>query len=142
MILRKYKIGAGIGQGIFVTAVFSLLLTESLGVARAATLAELVKKAKQEGALNATIVSSLTGREAQQLAAAFKKRFGLDIDATITPILNTRNYPNAIAEIKSGAVPTYDAIEGSDTNNMALLGVGWVLKIDGWERESFKGSYA
>lgn len=99
----------------------------------AATVAELVKQAKKEGALNAMVISGLTGKTTQQLATAFKKRFGLDIDVTLTPLLNTEEYPKAVAETKAGAVPTYDVLEGSDTNNMALLGLGGMLRVDGWE---------
>ena len=115
----------------------SVLLFALNGLAETAgstTLADLVQKAKQEGALNATVVSSLTGRETQRLAAAFKKRFGLDINAIITPVLDTENYPKAIAETKAGAGPTYDNMEGTVTNNMALIGLGGGLKIDNWER--------
>lgn len=134
MISSKGKSGRGFGgNGISVVGL-SLGLLVGSGTSTAATLSELINKAKQEGALNVTVVSTMTGKETQQLAAAFKKRFGLDINATITPILNTQNYPKAIAETKAGAVPTYDAIEGSDTNNMALIGVGGALKIDNWDR--------
>ena len=134
MIFEKSRNGLAFAGRIVSASVFLFALTGLAETAGATTLADLVQKAKQEGALNATVISSLTGRETQPLAAAFKKRFGLDINVTITPILNTQNYPKAIAETKAGSVPTYDAIEGSDTNNMALIGVGGALKIDNWER--------
>ena len=60
-------------------------------ISPAATVNELVAKAKQEGVLNATVTSSLTGKTTQQLAAAFKKRFGLDIEITLTPVGDTEN---------------------------------------------------
>jgi len=99
----------------------------------AATVAELVKQAKKEGALNAMVITAITGKTTPQLATAFKKRFGLDIDVTLTPLLNTTEYPKAVAETKAGVVPTYDVLEGSDTNNIALLGVGGIHRVDGWE---------
>ena len=102
-------------------------------ISPAATVNELVAKAKQEGVLNATVTSSLTGKTTQQLAAAFKKRFGLDIEITLTPVGDTENYPKAIAETRTGVVPTYDAMEGSETHNLALMRVGGIQKIDDWE---------
>lgn len=102
-------------------------------VTLAATLSELIAQAKEEGALNATVTSSVTGKTARQLAVAFKKRFGLDIEVTLTPKGDTRNYPKAIAATRAGTVPTYDAIEGSETNNIALMGVGGIQKVDDWK---------
>lgn len=100
----------------------------------ASTVEELVAKAKQEGALNAMVVNSLTGKVIQQIGAAFKKRFGLNINVTLTPLGSAEEWPKAVAETKAGLVPTYDAIEGADTQAMALEGVGGVHKIDNWER--------
>jgi len=134
MILEKDRKGLGSVACVVSASVFLFSLTGLVKTAGSTTLADLVQKAKQEGALNATVVSSLTGRETQRLAAAFKKRFGLDINAIITPVLDTENYPKAIAETKAGAVPTYDTMEGTVTNNMALIGLGGGLKIDNWER--------
>lgn len=103
-------------------------------VRSAASVAELVAKASQEGALNVTVPSGLTGKTTQQLGAVFKKRSGLDIQITITPIPNPESFPKAISETKIGAVPTFDAIDGPDTNHMALLGVGGTQRIDNWAR--------
>ncbi len=102
-------------------------------VTPAAALTELVAKAKQEGALTVTVSSSLTGRPTQQLVAAFKKRFGLDIEVTLTPVSDRKSYSKALAAAKIGSVPTYDAIEGPDTNNTGLVGAGGIQKIDNWE---------
>lgn len=134
MIVEKSQNGLATVGRVISAGVFLFVLTGVAQNAGSTTLPELVQKAKQEGALNATVVSSLTGKETQRLAAAFKKRFGLEINATITPVLDTQNYPKAIAETKAGAVPTYDAMEGTVTNNMALIGLGGGLKIDNWER--------
>jgi len=101
-------------------------------ISPAATVNELIAKAKQEGVLNATVTSSLTGRTTPLLIAAFKKRFGLDIAITLTPVGDTENYPRAVAEAKAGTVPTYDSIEGSEVENISLLGVGGIQQIDNW----------
>lgn len=103
-------------------------------VITAATLSELIEKAKQEKALSATAISSITGKLTGPLAEAFKRRFGLDIDVTITPIENPQSFPKAIAETKAGMVPTFDAIDGADTDHVTLLGLGGIQKIDNWER--------
>lgn len=100
---------------------------------QAATVDELIAKAKQEGALNASAISSMKGKTTPKLAAAFKKRFGLDINVTIVPLSDTRHYPKAVAATKAGIVPPYDTLNGSGPNNIQLLAVGGVQKIDGWE---------
>ena len=102
-------------------------------VTPAATLGELKAQAKKEGAVNATVVSRMKGRTISNLAAAFKKRFGLNIDVTITPAGDTRHYPKAAAATRAGAVPTYDALWGSGLNNVQLISLGGVQKIDGWQ---------
>lgn len=101
--------------------------------AAGASLSELVAKAKQEGTLNATVTSSLAGKTNQPLAAAFKKRFGLDIEITITPAVDVESYPKAIAETRIGVIPTYDVMEGSEVENISLLGVGGTQQIDDWK---------
>lgn len=103
-------------------------------VASAAAIDELVAQAKREGALNAMVITSLTGKAIQQLAVAYKKRFGLNIDVTLTPLGSAEEWPKAVAETKAGIVPTYDALEGADTQSMALQGVGGVQQINNWER--------
>src|SRR3989338_1290452 len=80
----------------------------------AATASELVAKAKEEGALNATVVSSMTGRTIPNLVAAFKKRFGLDTNVTIAAVTDVEHSPRAIAETRTGVAPAYDVMEGAD----------------------------
>ncbi len=102
-------------------------------VTPAATLRELISKARQEGALNASATTSMNPTTAAKLAAAFKKRFGLDIEVTVTILSDTRHYPKAAVATKAGVVPTYDVISGSDKNNIQLVALGGVQKINGWE---------
>ena len=102
-------------------------------IAPAATVNELVAKAKQEGALIATVISDLSERATPKLAAAFNKRFGLDLRVTLTPVTDTENYPRAIAEAKAGTVPSFDAIEGSEINNISLVGAGGLDNVGNWE---------
>jgi len=99
----------------------------------AATLSELIAQARQEGAVNAIVNVPTSPKTAPKLAAAFNKRFGLDIQVTIIPTSTTRHYPKAAAATKAKLVPTYDAIVSSAKNNIALVAIGGVQKIDGWE---------
>lgn len=87
----------------------------------AATLDQWIAEAKREGALNGTVTAAMTGRSTPRLAAAFKARFGLDIDVTLTAVSDLADTPRAIAETKAGVVPTYDAAEGSDITKFTLI---------------------
>src|SRR5690242_9352164 len=55
-------------------------------------LAELVQKANQEGKLVATVQSSWGHAILPQLIDAFKKRFGLTIDVSLTPVASARQF--------------------------------------------------
>jgi len=100
----------------------------------AASVSELTAQAKKEGAMNATITSSVKGKTIAKLSAAFKKRFGLnDIEVTIAPVGDTRHYPKAAAATRAGGRPTYDTLSGSGLNNIMLMSLGGVQKIDGWQ---------
>lgn len=103
------------------------------GAVHAATVTELIDKARQEGAVSVTVTSSMTGKTTPKLAAAFTKRFGLEIEVTITPVSDVAHTSKAVAETKTGVVPTYDAVEGADTNKFTLLQVGGLQGIDGWQ---------
>ena len=96
-------------------------------------LDDLVRKAKQEGELIATIQSSWSKTLVQPIADAFRKRFGLDIKVTIANVNPALNTPQAIAETQSGAPATYDAVQSDDAQTIQLVGAGGTQKIDGWE---------
>ncbi len=102
-------------------------------VSVAASLSELIAAAKKEGALNVTVISSMHGKTTAKLIPAFKKRFGLNIEVTLTGVRSTSHYGRAAAATRAGSPPTYDAIEGSELSNVQLIGVGGTQKIDGWE---------
>ena len=96
-------------------------------------LDELVRKAKQEGELIATIQSSWSKTLITPLSDAFKKRFGLNIKVTLANVAPAQHFPIAIAETQAGAPPTYDVVQGDDAEMMQLVGAGGSQKIDGWE---------
>ncbi len=108
-------------------------LTFGPQVIPAETLSELTKKARQEGALNASVTSSTKPTTAAKLAVAFQKRFGLDYDVIVTPLSDTRHFPKAAAATKAGIVPTYDVLSGSEKNIIQLMALGGVQKINGWK---------
>ncbi|MBI2998822.1 MAG: hypothetical protein HYY46_10320, partial [Deltaproteobacteria bacterium] len=93
----------------------------------------LVRRAKQEGELTATVQSSWDKKVHQPLADAFKKRFGLDIKVTIANVRMSSHLPMAVAETQAGAPATYDLLTGDDAETMQLIGAGGTQKIEGWE---------
>ena len=122
----RFRIGFWILAGVF-----------SLGLffhppAIATPLEELVAKARQEGALSATVPSSMPGKTKAKLTSAFEARFGLN-NVSVTGVSETRNYPKAAMKTKTGAVPTYDTMEGSGKNNVQFVALGGVQKIAGWQ---------
>lgn len=96
-------------------------------------LAELVRQANQEGKLVGTVQSSWGHAMLPGLADAFKKRFGLTIDVSLTPVASARQFPIEIAAIKAGAPPTYDVMQGDDAETIQLTGAAGVQKIAGWK---------
>src|SRR5215210_5735441 len=84
-------------------------------------LDDLVKKANAEGELSVLMVSSWNHGLAGPLADAFKQRFGLTTNVTVSPVLGTQHLPVAIAETRAGAPPTYDAVYGDDAEMMQLI---------------------
>src|SRR5579884_788167 len=96
-------------------------------------LADLVAKANAEGELSVLMVSTWNHALTEPLADAFKKRFGLTSNVTISPVLGTQHLPVAIAETRAGTPPTYDAVYGDDAEMMQLIGAGASMRIDNWE---------
>ncbi len=95
-------------------------------------LAELVAKANQEGKLVATVQSSWGHAMLPKLIDGFKKRFGLTIDVSLTPVASARQFPIEIAASKAGAPPTYDVMQGDDAETIQLSGAGGVQKVANW----------
>jgi ABC-type Fe3+ transport system substrate-binding protein len=96
-------------------------------------LGDLVAEANREGALQATVQASWSRTVLPRLADAFKKRFGLTIDVTLTPSAPAVQFPLDIAATKSGGPPTYDVEEGDDAETMQLIGGGGVQRIPRWQ---------
>lgn len=96
-------------------------------------LAALVQTANKEGRLLATVPTDWNQAMLPKLADAFKKRFGLTIDVTITPTRSATQFPIEIAATKAGAAPTYDVMQGDDAETMQLIGGGGVQAVPNWQ---------
>jgi ABC-type Fe3+ transport system substrate-binding protein len=105
-------------------------LSEEAGVR---LLAELVRNANTEGRLTATVQSSWSRAMLPRLIDGFKKRFGLTIEVTATPVAAARQFPIEIAASKAGAPPTYDVMQGDDAESIQLTGAGGVQSIAHWQ---------
>ena len=151
-LVKKSQGGMTLWRGIWVSVLvllfqagFSLrpptvgLLREAAAATAAAPskgkqlLDEWVRRAKQEGEVTVHVQSDWDKGLFQPLTDAFKKRFGLDIKATIVTARMATHLPVAIAETQAGAPATYDALMGDDAETMQLIGAGGTQKIEGWE---------
>jgi ABC-type Fe3+ transport system substrate-binding protein len=99
-----------------------------------AALAALVREANREGRLLATVQSSWGRAMLPDLASAFRKRFGLTFDVSITPTASATQFPLEIAATRAGNPPTYDVMQGDDAETMQLTGGGGVQAIPNWEQ--------
>ncbi len=131
--IENYLTGTLWGTMWVVVGVLMLGVAFTPRVTVAASLSELIAQAKKEGSLNATTTSSLAGKAAAKLIPAFKKRFGLDIEVTLSGVRCTSHYGRAAIATRAGGRPTYDSIEGSDLSNIQLMSVGGMQKIDDWK---------
>jgi ABC-type Fe3+ transport system substrate-binding protein len=96
-------------------------------------LAALVQTANNEGRLLATVPTDWNQALLPKLADAFKKRFGLTIEVTVTPVRSATQFPLEIAATKAGAAPTYDVMQGDDAETMQLIGGGGVQPVPNWQ---------
>jgi ABC-type Fe3+ transport system substrate-binding protein len=115
------------------------LLSSSPQRAAAATpragelLATLVQDANKEGKLVATIQGSWNRDVAPKLADAFKRRFGLTIDISLTRVASANQFPLEIAATKAGGPPIYDVMQSADAETMQFNGQGGLQPIPRWE---------
>jgi ABC-type Fe3+ transport system substrate-binding protein len=96
-------------------------------------LDELVARAKQEGALNANLRPGL-GPVGDDLANAFKRRFGLDIPIEFDALtLELELISKQRAAMQAGLPPTVDALNGPDARHIDLLEAGFQMPIENWQ---------
>lgn len=96
-------------------------------------LNDLVAKAKQEGALNANLRPGL-GPVVPDMASAFKKRLGLDIQVNLDA-LTTENelFIKLRATLQAGAPPQLDMIGGPETRHVEMVEGGMSTRVENWE---------
>ncbi len=125
-------------RSLFAAGLAASILAGAAGPLRAqttgpASLADLVAQANREGSLRATIQASWNRAVIPPLADAFKKRFGLTIDVSLTNVAPAVQFPLDIAQTKAGSAPTYDVEEGDDAETMQLIGGGGVQAVPHWQ---------
>jgi ABC-type Fe3+ transport system substrate-binding protein len=107
--------------------------TQAAGPAPNEILAGVVRDANREGKLVATVQGSWPRDLSPRLIDAFKKRFGLTIEMSLTPVASANQFPVEIAATKVGGTPTYDVMQGDDAETMQLMGAGGFQPVPHWE---------
>ncbi len=96
-------------------------------------LDSLIARARQEGALDATITSS-GAKVAPDVVRAFKGRFGLDIKIHLDVVGGeSRKFKKLQATLKAGARPPFDTLQGGGDNNTELIEQGLAIPVDNWK---------
>ena len=96
-------------------------------------LDELVRKAKQEGALDTAFVSQ-AGPSNPALIKAFKQRFGLqNMEINIAVGRQDKKFAELKAKLKAGVPPTLDSLTGSEEHVTDAMEHRFTVKIDHWE---------
>jgi ABC-type Fe3+ transport system substrate-binding protein len=128
-------IGARFGLALVASALLAVNPSAPLAAAPSGNdlVAGLVADANKEGRLVATVQGTWARDMLPRLADAFKKRFGLTIDVSLTPVASASQFPLEIAATKAGAPPTYDVMQGDDAETMQLAGAGGFQAIPHWE---------
>ena len=107
---------------------FVLVMTVAVWTSssRAAPIDDLVKGAKQEGTIEFYAPSTLTPQGAQALAAAFNKKYGLNVKLQYSPSGNmTRDIGKVVGLGASGVPPEWDLLVVTDAHHATL----WVKKM-------------
>jgi iron(III) transport system substrate-binding protein len=106
---------------------FLLLATATAAkFALAAPIDDLIKGAKQEGTIEFYAPSTLTPQGAQAVAAAFNKKYGLNVKLQYSPSGNmTRDIGKVVGLGASGVAPEWDLMVVTDAHHATL----WVKKM-------------
>jgi iron(III) transport system substrate-binding protein len=103
-----------------------LMLIVWISVASAAPIDELIKGARQEGTIEFYAPSTLTPQGAQAVAAAFNKKYGLNIKLQYSPSGNmTRDIGKVVGLGATGVPPEWDLMVVTDAHHATL----WVKKM-------------
>lgn len=108
--------------------IYFLLLATATATkfALAAPIDDLIKGAKQEGTIEFYAPSTLTPQGAQAVAAAFNKKYGLNVKLQYSPSGNmTRDIGKVVGLGASGVAPEWDLMVVTDAHHATL----WVKKM-------------
>src|SRR6266568_465048 len=105
-------------------ALLTITVLTKLGVA--APIDDLIKGAKQEGTIEFYAPSTLTPQGAQALAAAFNKKYGVNVKLQFNPSGNmTRDIGKVVGLGATGVPPEWDLMVVTDAHHATL----WVKKM-------------
>ena len=94
-----------------------------ISVGLAAPIDDLINGAKQEGTIEFYAPSTLTPQGAQALAAAFNKKYGLNIKLQYSPSGNmTRDIGKVVGLGATGVPPEWDLMVVTDAHHATLVG--------------------
>src|SRR5262245_8680056 len=103
-----------------------LVLVGWISVGIAAPIDDLINGAKQEGTIEFYAPSTLTPQGVQALAAAFNKKYGLNIKLQYSPSGNmTRDIGKVVGLGATGVPPEWDLMVVTDAHHATL----WVKKM-------------
>lgn len=95
-------------------------------------LDRLIEGARKEGELD-VMIPSVGEKGAREIAAAFNKRFGLNIRVNGDLAgQESQKFNQAVAETKSGIPPTFDLMQGEASNILNLKDAGGAEQVENW----------
>jgi iron(III) transport system substrate-binding protein len=113
-------------QKLSIALLVLITVTALTKLAVAAPIDDLIKGAKQEGTIEFYAPSTLTPQGAQALAAAFNKKYGLNVKLQYSPSGNmTRDVGKVVGLGASGVPPEWDLMVVTDAHHATL----WVKKM-------------
>ena len=111
---------------IYIGLLAALVTVGSSGFLSAAALDELIAGAKKEGAVDFYAPSSLTPQGAEELAAAFNKKYGLNTRLRFHPSGSmTREVGKLVGMAATGVPPEWDLMVVTDAHHGTL----WLRKL-------------
>jgi len=117
--MRRLKVSA---IGLLIT----LIAVGSYGILHAAPLDDLIAGAKKEGAIDFYAPSSLTPQGAEEMVAAFNKKYGLKTNLRFHPSGSmTREVGKLVGMAATGVPPEWDLMVVTDAHHGTL----WLRKL-------------
>ncbi|HEU4340398.1 MAG TPA: extracellular solute-binding protein [Candidatus Binatia bacterium] len=113
-------------KGINIGLLAALVALGATGFVKAAPVDGLIAGAKKEGAIEFYAPSSITPQGAEELAAAFNKKYGLNTSLRFHPSGNmTRDVGKLVGMAASGVPPEWDLMVVTDAHHATL----WIRKL-------------